>query len=149
MDKAPTSADSSLPIEVVTSLQRGDTIDAIRRLREARGIGLKEAKDLIDAHTGVGVVPAALPPERMRGGLPADVADAIRRGDKIEAIKLLRAHEGMGLAEAKQAIEQEQEKQSARDMPAPGVVTASGKYAWLFVVALIALVAWLFLFPRT
>jgi hypothetical protein len=37
--------------------------------------------------------------------LPADVIEALRHGNKIEAIKLLRAASKLGLAEAKSVIE--------------------------------------------
>ncbi len=37
--------------------------------------------------------------------LPADVIDAVRRGNKIDAIKLLREHAGIGLKEAKDAVD--------------------------------------------
>lgn len=40
----------ALPDEVVAALQRGNKIEAIKRLREAWSIGLKEAKDHIDRH---------------------------------------------------------------------------------------------------
>jgi len=36
--------------------------------------------------------------------LPGDVSDALRRGRKIEAIKLLRVARGLGLKEAKEAV---------------------------------------------
>jgi ribosomal protein L7/L12 len=38
-----------LPAEVVTALQMGNKIEAIKLLREARSLGLKEAKDIVDA----------------------------------------------------------------------------------------------------
>jgi hypothetical protein len=37
--------------------------------------------------------------------LPPDVVDALRKGNKIEAIKRLRESTGVGLAEAKGAVE--------------------------------------------
>jgi hypothetical protein len=37
-----------LPADVTAALQRGNKIEAIKRLREARPIQLKEAKDLVD-----------------------------------------------------------------------------------------------------
>ncbi|MCC7055448.1 MAG: ribosomal protein L7/L12 [Gemmatimonadaceae bacterium] len=37
--------------------------------------------------------------------LPADVIAAAQRGEKIEAIKILRERTGVGLAEAKDAVE--------------------------------------------
>jgi ribosomal protein L7/L12 len=43
--------------------------------------------------------------EGMMESLPADVQAAVRAGRKIEAIKLLRERTGLGLAEAKAAVE--------------------------------------------
>ena len=37
-----------LPPQVVAALQRGQKIEAVKLLRELRGIGLKEAKDAVD-----------------------------------------------------------------------------------------------------
>lgn len=37
-----------VPEDVREALERGETILAIKRLREATGVGLKEAKDVID-----------------------------------------------------------------------------------------------------
>ena len=37
--------------------------------------------------------------------MPDDVIAALRNGRKIEAIKLLRLHNGMGLKDAKHAVE--------------------------------------------
>jgi hypothetical protein len=59
--------------------------------------------------------PAGMPPRAMAGtavdaaGLPPEqlgaIRDAIARGNKIAAIKLMREATGLGLAEAKQAVE--------------------------------------------
>jgi ribosomal protein L7/L12 len=38
----------SVPADVVEALQRGEMILAIKRLRQATGMGLKEAKDYVD-----------------------------------------------------------------------------------------------------
>ncbi|WP_445938485.1 ribosomal protein L7/L12 [Pseudomonas sp.] len=40
--------DQDLPVEVVAALECGRKIEAIKLLRELRGIGLKEAKDAVD-----------------------------------------------------------------------------------------------------
>ncbi len=40
--------DQDLPVEVVAALERGRKIEAIKLLRELRGIGLKEAKGAVD-----------------------------------------------------------------------------------------------------
>jgi hypothetical protein len=42
--------DGSLPPDVIDALRQGRMIEAIKLLRTGSGIGLKEAKDIIDAH---------------------------------------------------------------------------------------------------
>ncbi|BCR06199.1 hypothetical protein DESUT3_32680 [Desulfuromonas versatilis] len=46
------SAGEPLPAEVLAALQGGRKIEAIRLLRETRGIGLKQAKQLVEAQQG-------------------------------------------------------------------------------------------------
>ncbi|WP_282875243.1 ribosomal protein L7/L12 [Pseudomonas peli] len=41
-------SDQDLPAQVVAALERGQKIEAIKLLRELRGLGLKEAKDLVE-----------------------------------------------------------------------------------------------------
>ncbi len=41
---------TELPPEVVIAIQEGHTIEAIKLLREAKGLGLKEAKHAVDAY---------------------------------------------------------------------------------------------------
>ena len=43
------SAPSALPADVIGALRRGEKLDAIKLLREATGLGLKEAKDIVEA----------------------------------------------------------------------------------------------------
>lgn len=38
----------NVPPDVIEALQRGETILAIKRLRQANGVGLKEAKEYVD-----------------------------------------------------------------------------------------------------
>ena len=42
-------SDQDSPAQVVAALERGQKIEAIKLLRELRGLGLKEAKDLVEA----------------------------------------------------------------------------------------------------
>lgn len=39
-----------LPGEVIVAIQQGQKIQAIKLLREAKGMGLKESKDAVDAY---------------------------------------------------------------------------------------------------
>jgi hypothetical protein len=82
--------------------------------------------------------------------LPAEVVDALRRGNKIEAIKLLRNATGLGLKEAKDAVERIEVGESlapservnsptlSREIEtAPGEVRRSGS-PWRWGVAVFA-----------
>lgn len=92
--------------EAQAAMQGGNTIEAIRLVRKATGLGLKEAKDYVEQwkHTGV-------PPEHNVASSPqsADVeqeARALRaQGNTISAIKLVRDRTGVGLKEAKDYVE--------------------------------------------
>ncbi|MEM8500281.1 MAG: hypothetical protein AAF542_19865 [Pseudomonadota bacterium] len=46
----PSSTDQSLPPEVIEAIDAGHTIEAIKRLRRARSLGLKEAKEAVEAY---------------------------------------------------------------------------------------------------
>ena len=72
--------------------------------------------------------------------LPPEVLSALQQGKKIEAIRLLREKTGLGLKDAKEAVESIQAK--GEGMPAfrsPGEVAKSSNTLWL-AAALVALV---------
>ena len=86
-------------------LRSGQKIAAIKRYRELHGVGLKEAKDAVDAmESGQ---PYALPAKTLlREVNDSDIEATIRRGALIDAIKLYREkNPGVGLKEAKDAVE--------------------------------------------
>ena len=98
-----TNENNTLPDDVLDALQQGHTIEAIKLLRTATGLGLKEAKDVIDAfQQGHSMT---VPIARSMDQLPVSVLQAIQSGNKIEAIRLLREQTGLGLKEAKDAVE--------------------------------------------
>ena len=43
--------------EVVSAINEGRVVDAIKKLRASRGIGLKEAKDLVDSYVDAHDIP--------------------------------------------------------------------------------------------
>lgn len=59
-----------LPPDVLAALRAGHKIDAIRLMREATGLGLKEAKDAVEAFES-GQAPHALSPGQVSRGLGA------------------------------------------------------------------------------
>lgn len=62
-----TTAPMDLPPEVIAHIDANRKIDAIKALRESRGIGLKEAKEAVDAHIARANPGAASTGERGRG----------------------------------------------------------------------------------
>lgn len=84
-------------------LRSGQKIEAIKRYRELTGVGLKEAKDAVEAMERGEEVPVARAPAVSAPA--ASVQDLLRSGRKIEAIKLYREQSGLGLKEAKDAVE--------------------------------------------
>lgn len=95
--------EGSLPANVLEALHQGQTIEAIKLLRQATGLGLKEAKDAVDAY--MQGLPVSMPTGAREVSSPASVLMALQTGNKIQAIKLLREQTGLGLKEAKDAVE--------------------------------------------
>jgi large subunit ribosomal protein L7/L12 len=103
-------------------LARGQKIEAIKAYREETGVGLKEAKDAVDGKSGpasnwqavnrkldriaasLGVTPEPEPFPTTTSASPS-VVQLIRAGRKIEAIKVYREENGVGLKEAKDAVD--------------------------------------------
>ena len=134
---APDVASTPLPADVVEALEKGQTIEAIKRLRIATGLGLKEAKEAIERHLA-GEPTRSRPSIAAMATLPFAVAAALKKGDKLEAIRLMREKGGLGLKEAKDAVDAfEREQGAAADSGrAPGEVPRRGGIGWL-VVALV------------
>jgi ribosomal protein L7/L12 len=115
----------AMAAQVVSLVQRGNKIEAIRLYREAARVSLHEAKEAVDAiedrlrqeRTSVAAAspspsaaPPPAPPAARRGGRPMPawmqpVVEHLNRGNKIGAIKAYRDATGVGLAEAKATVE--------------------------------------------
>jgi len=88
-----------LPPQVQQALQRGNQIEAIKLLRAATGLGLKEAKQLIDAHVAEGKTGSRLGcgmamSRTLAGGTPAP--EAASHGPGIQPCR----HGGNGVLDA-------------------------------------------------
>lgn len=83
----------------------GRKIEAIKLYRDATGAGLAEAKEAIE------LIEAGKPPkDSTRAAIGDDrallaVSDLVAKGDKIEAIRRYREATGLGLKEAKDAVD--------------------------------------------
>jgi ribosomal protein L7/L12 len=95
--------------EVQTLLARGKKIQAIKVVREETRMGLKDAKDYVDAMLGGGLAPA-LPGavswgQQPGGGLLSERARTFKAaGDLASAVALVRAETGMSQSEAERFI---------------------------------------------
>jgi ribosomal protein L7/L12 len=90
---------------IQSELRAGRKIQAIKLYREFTGTGLAEAKDAVDMMTPQDAVAAGPRGALTDEGLQPILAE-LRAGRKIQAIKLYREATGLGLAEAKAAVEQ-------------------------------------------
>jgi hypothetical protein len=91
-----------LPPGALAALQAGNRIEAIRQLRMATGMGVKEAKRWVDSHesavAGGGSKPASA------FAVPPEAVDALKRGDPGEAVRVVQEKIGGSLVEAKALV---------------------------------------------
>lgn len=127
-----------IPEEILQRARQGEKVQAIALLRAHSGLGLAQAKQLLEDaldDTGAAAGQSFAPQEVMTA-----IDAALARGEKLLAIKLLCDSTGIGLLEAKQRIEQ---RTGAAPAPAysdrsqsPGEVTRSS--AWPLIALLLA-----------
>jgi ribosomal protein L7/L12 len=94
--------------EINALLAGGNKLEAIKRYRQLTGVGLKEAKDYVDALPLSGAIPSLPLSANIAPTAPADLAEVHRladQGQKIEAIKRYRQLTGVGLKEAKDYVD--------------------------------------------
>ena len=95
-----------LPPEAVAALARGETVAAVKAVRDATGMSLKDARDLVLAHAnrpGGASVDAS---GKVAFEFPPAAAAAVARGEFVEAIALLRgANPQLSLKSAREAVE--------------------------------------------
>ena len=99
----------ALRLEVASLLVQGGKMEAIKLMRDKKGLPLAAAKEAVET---IGREEAIVPPAP---GLAATIqraqqmSDEVRRlattGKKIEAIKMLREKSGIGLKEAKDLVD--------------------------------------------
>lgn len=144
--------------QVIAALQRGQWQAALRLLVEPPLADTGSRDAAVDARpvprtakpVSAMPTPAATPPAvgfGMPAPLPQAVTDALARGQKLEAIRLLRQQQGLGLREAQARIEQHiSQHMDAMPHLAPGQVddNATGSFVLLVAVLLGFGVYWYF-----
>ena len=142
----PNRVPNPLPSDVQSALDAGQKIEAIRRLQDATGLGLRAAREAVEA----GALPGG-PPAPVRGGdLPRDVERALDDGHLIRAMQLLRDSTNLSSEEAKRRIAASphypgRNRANETNGPAAGA-SAVGRARVRFLVLIVvvgALMAWL------
>jgi ribosomal protein L7/L12 len=133
---------SSADIAAISALAAGDNkIAAIKRVRELTGLGLKEAKDYVEALPLA--APADLPTLALKPAVNADAATPdlaevsalLAGGNKIAAIKRLRELTGLGLKDAKDYVEAMPLTDATPPPRAPAAPAAAADLSEVYVLA--------------
>ncbi|RLQ03109.1 50S ribosomal protein L7/L12 [Micromonospora sp. BL1] len=93
--------------EVLRLARAGRTVEAVKVLREQTGLSLLDAKRAVDVLVSGGTWSPG-PPAPGKGvddAVRAEAARLLYRGKKIQAIKVVREHTHMSLADAKRYVE--------------------------------------------
>jgi len=145
---------SNLPDAVLAALRAGDPLQAAKLLRQAKGVSLRHAKAVIETWMADGRPLAAEPPSgaaaapsagsaTFAGRAPVSVAEALAAGNQAEAVRMMRELTGLGLHEAKEAVESmlPASKRKLRIVPSDGlspgeVPRSAGVGRWLTLAVL-------------
>ena len=153
----PSSPDFNRPIPPAAAreVHRGNMIEAIKIVREATGLGLKDAKDWVERYRDnpITLSPDTIPMEELESGfgapadtLPAAAIAALKQGRIIEAVREVRQATGLGLKEAKDRVDQYLAQHanvaSATEKPAPHVAQEPRSFGWLAFLLIAAALAW-------
>jgi len=104
--RAARDPDRALPEAAIAALGRGDKVEAIKLVREATGLGLKEAKDAVERHAaGEPPFTSQAPPFADSEAMPLAAVSALQNGKLIEAVRVVRQARRIGLKDAKDAVE--------------------------------------------
>jgi ribosomal protein L7/L12 len=93
-----------LPPEAKAALAAGNKIEAIKLVREATGLGLAEAKDMVE-RAERGADPRAKVVGLRDGKLPLEATLALQSGDKIKAIHIVHREANFDLKDSKDAVD--------------------------------------------
>jgi ribosomal protein L7/L12 len=101
---------SDAPVDALTEAVRaevaaGNKISAIKVYKDATGAGLKESKEAVEAIIAGKAVDPPPAPKLASVHTDADVEALLAKDEFIEAIKLYREIHGVGLKEAKDAVD--------------------------------------------
>lgn len=133
---------SSLAQQISSLVRDGRMIEAIKALNGASGLGLRAAKEALEADASVAGVERLLRGDataRATVAASAEVRRLAAAGQRLAAIKQLRKETGLGLKDAKDEVDR-LPRPPSRPLPWKGLL-------WIAAVAVLALAAWLLDLP--
>jgi ribosomal protein L7/L12 len=138
--RATQDAAASIPEAAIAALSAGNKVEAIKILREATGLGLKEAKDAVERYEA-GETPSQPQASRPleRGAFPLAAVSALQNGKLIDAIRIVRETRGIGLKDAKQEVERYLESEPLIRSRFRAAHSESRRGLLLWVIALVLL----------
>lgn len=128
------------------ALAAGNLLEAIRIVREDSGLGLREAKELVEAHAA-GRAESLSTQDAASTDLPLAAIAFLEQGQMIAAVRAARAHSGIGLKDAKDRVDRYlAEHAGTRQRFQSRVATERARWRSLILTALLAAaLAWLVL----
>lgn len=143
----------SLPAAAIEALQSGNMIEAIKITREKLGLGLKEAKDAVDAYQAGARSSqssgGAVAPQRSGGAeVPVEALPLLESGNLIGAIRVTRERTGLGLKDSKQLVEKYLACHPATDERCRSASASERNNAVLIAIAVAAACVALYSFLR-
>ncbi len=93
-----------IPSEILELIKRGNKIEAIKMLRGELNIGLKEAKGIVDKISSGSTIDNNFIKTK-NISVSEKALDFLRKGKKIDAVKVVREEMGLGLKDSKDIVE--------------------------------------------
>jgi ribosomal protein L7/L12 len=119
----PTMNRETLDAAVGALLAEGKVIPAIKLLREQTGFGVAQSKDYVERLAAGAGSHAAAPAPSTRASISSDamaqIQQLVAQGKKIQAIKLVREHTGLGLKEAKDLVDRMEDSAAVGTLDQP------------------------------
>lgn len=131
------SSKPTISEQAAAAANAGNLIEAIKQVREETGLGLKEAKDLVEAYLRNAHNPS--PTGTSPAGMPIAAMLALKNGLLIEAIKHYREHNRCGLKDAKEAVERYLDNNPLAKQQFQAAAKANGKPFFKTLLALVVL----------
>ncbi|WP_454829159.1 hypothetical protein [Pseudoxanthomonas wuyuanensis] len=142
---APSFRDIRFPAAAIAAIAQGQTIAAIKQVREANDLDLRMAKEAVDAYIAGNreftvLLSASPEPDERRDGFPREAEAALAHGQTIEAIKIVREKYRVGLKEAKDLVDA-QRRLPARPGAPPSPTISRDRTDWPRILAVAAIAA--------